>query len=748
MLKDHNAELVLDLVTPSRLFPALCAGLMIGLLSIIIELSLASLIFSGPLASFASNASGLTLFGGFVMCLMVTLGSTCKTSICIPQDAPAAILAAVSAGIAASLSAPGDLHAAVVTVGAAMALSTVATGVLFFVMGRFKLGNLMRYMPFPVIGGFLAGIGWLLVQGSVSIITGVSLSFAELPLLFTASKALQLAPGVALMLVLLLAMKRWSSVYILPGVLCLSLALFALYLAITGQSLADAGRAGLLLGGMPDSAMLWPVFTVADLGIVRWDIILPQLPQLCTIPLVSAISFLLISSGIETATRRDLDLKHELYLNSLVNLVAGACGAHTGYTALSLTMLGPKTGSDSRVIGLTAALLLGVATFFGAAVLGYFPRFILGGMVLFLGVATLMDWVVAARRQVTRLEYALILTILCVIGVFGFLTGVGVGLVLATVVFVVKYSHLPVVRQDTDATVLASTRDRSVPDKHLLREHGRNIRILRVMGYLFFGSANLLSRSVANHLDPQSGEVPSHLILDFSEVDGFDSSAVNCFQRIIQRCAVVGCQVVFSASPHGFEEQMRSAAPHESSSSQFLPDMDRALEWCEDAVLAREQECLAPHADGSSRDKLFDLSVDDMLHRLEQGERFEALVERLEPYLEHRQALAGEFILRQADPQEGIYLFISGQAEQRKQDASGNVTRLRTLGPGNMAGRTASDRKGLAPGSIIALTDCSLAFLPAETLRQLETNDPQTALAFYGMFTAQLETRLTQAVSA
>ena len=736
-------ELLHDVCTPSRLIPALSSGLVVGLLLIVIELSLASLIFSGPLSIFAPSAAGLTLFGGFFMCLFVALGSDYPTSICAPQDAPAAILAAVATGIAASQAGAADPRVAFVTVAAAMALSAVASGFLYLAMGRFGLGNLMRYMPFPVVGGFLAGIGWLLVQGSVSIMAEVPLSFAGLPELLTIGKLLRLAPGAALTLTLLLAMNRWRSVFIMPGVLLSALGAFALYLLFSGQTLADAGRAGLLLGGMPDGGMLWPVFSLSDLALIRWETLLPQLPQLCTIPLVSAISFLLISSGIETAAHRDLDLKHELYLNAAVNVLGGACGAHAGYTALSLSMFGPKTGSDSRLVGLSAALLIGVATFLGAAVLGSFPRFILGGMVLFLGVATLLDWVVYARRQFTRVEYALILAILLIIGLFGFLTGVGVGLVMATVVFVVKYSRLPVVRQDTDATALSSTRQRSVPDQHILREQGQSIRILRVMGYLFFGSANILSRSVAAHLKPVVGPPPSHLILDFAEVDGFDSSAVNCFVRMLQRCTAAGCQVVFSAPPPTLEDQLRRAEPLEADRARFLPDLDRALEFCEDAVLERDLANFSTDA-AAGRSTLFDNAVDDLLLRLEESERFEALLASLAPHLEHRQALAGEVIVRQGDATDGVYLLVSGQAEELFEDGTAAATRLRSLGPGSMAGQLAAGQGHGASGSILARTDCALSFLSAAALRGLETTDPATALGFYSLFSAQLEARLAQ----
>lgn len=731
MLTAHWRELARDTITPSRLIPALSSGFVVGLLIIIVQLSLATLIFAGPLASFAPAATGLTLFGSFVMGLTVALFSGFPTSVCLPEDAPAAILATVAVGIATSLTGDVDPRAAFATVGAAIAISTLASGVLFLVMGRFGLGKLMRFMPYPVVGGFLAGIGWLLVQGSFSIMTGISLSITELPQLLTVDTLLLATPGIVLALTLLGAMKRWNSVFTLPGVLMLALAAFAVFLAATGQSVADAARNGLLLGGMPESGGLWPVFDTSDLARIRWSALLPQLPQLATIPLASAISFLLIASGIETAARRDLNLKHELYLNGVANLIGGSAGSLTGYTALSFSMLGPKTGSDSRLVGVTAALLCGFATFFGAALLSSFPRFILGGMVLFLGVATLLDWVVAARHQVSRSEYVLILIILCAVAFFGFLAGVGVGLIMATLVFVVKYSRLPVVRKDSDARATRSARHRPLPDQIVLHDNGGSVRILHVMGYLFFGSANSLASTVGKHLEADA-DVPTHLIVDFTDVDGFDSSAVNCFLRILQRCAAAGCQVVFAQAPASLERQMRRAAPEQAAHALYLADLDHALEYCEDAVLESQR------ADSEAqRDHLFDRAVDDLLLQLEENERFEALIEALGERVKHRSFAAGQTIVAQGDPMPGICLFVAGQAEEIVRDADGSRRRLRTIGAGDMAGQMTA--AATVPADIVARGDCALAFLPMATLREIEESAPSTALAFYQLYIARHE---------
>lgn len=727
-------SLLQDLTKPSRVIPALSSGFVIALLSVIIELSFASLIFSGPLAPFAPAAAGLTLFGGFVLCLIVSVFSEFPTSVSLPQDAPAAIMGSVSAGILASGTFSDPLEARY-TVAAAMAISTMATGLLFLVIGKFRLGDLMRYMPYPVVGGFLAGIGWLLVQGGVAITTGVPLSLAGLPDLLTPDKLLALLPAVLLMAALLLGLNLWGSPYTLPGTLALAVGTFGLYLAVTGQNLDDAVRSGLLLGGMPKGGMLWPVFLPSDLGHIDWSLLLQQAPQLCTIPLVSAISLLLISSGMETAAKRDMDLTRELYVNAAANLVGGVGGSHAGYTALSLSLLGPKTGSDSRLVGIACALFIGAATFCGATVLGYFPRFILGGMVLFLGVATLLDWVVAVRRQVSRLEYGLIIAILLATGFLGFLEGVGVGLVLATVIFVIKYSRLPVLGQITDASRKPSARTRSVPDRHILRERGQGIIVLRVTGYLFFGSASALGQSVNDLLKAEAAHPPSHLILDFSDVDGFDSSAVNSFLRVLQRCAAAGCLPLLCAAPAGLEEQMRRASPQDAGTARFLPDLDRALELAEDEVLAGAEQ----RSGDSGRDRLFESSVDDLMRRLEDGERFEALLERLDSRLERASFKAGEVIQSAGKPWPGVWMLVSGHAEEIRRNQDGTTVRLRSLGSGDAAGASMPERAPTAWADLVAEEDCVLVLLSADRLRELEAESPSDALAFYTLYAAQFE---------
>ena len=146
------------------------AGLVVGIIELTLAISLASLVFSGDLAPFFSRGIGLFLFGSVSMGLVVAaLGSLPGTAIG-PQDGPAALLAVGASGVASALA--GTLHpeALYFTVVAAILLSSLATGLVFFLIVYFKLGYLVRFIPCPVIVGFLAGTGWLHLRGALEVL--------------------------------------------------------------------------------------------------------------------------------------------------------------------------------------------------------------------------------------------------------------------------------------------------------------------------------------------------------------------------------------------------------------------------------------------------------------------------------------------------------------------------------------------------------------------------------------------------
>ncbi len=153
---------------PGLLLPGLTAGFIAAIVSISIMISLAALIWSGPLHPFLGNGIGFLLFGAFVIGVIVAVTSSLPGVVAIPQDTPAAILALVAAGIAAAMKA-AQPQALYVTVVAATMVTSLLMAACFLLLGSFKASGFVRYIPYPVVGGFLAGTGFLLAKGAFGV---------------------------------------------------------------------------------------------------------------------------------------------------------------------------------------------------------------------------------------------------------------------------------------------------------------------------------------------------------------------------------------------------------------------------------------------------------------------------------------------------------------------------------------------------------------------------------------------------
>ena len=153
-----GAELRADLLS-GKAVPAVSAGFTSGLGLLVAQIAFGSLIYSGALGPWSSQGVGLVLFGNFAACLIFALAGGFRGT--IAGLSPALVI--VMATIGASMEAEGETR--FVTTAGALVIGAVATGAGFFLLGRFRLANLVRFVPYPVTAGFVAGIGAALCLG-------------------------------------------------------------------------------------------------------------------------------------------------------------------------------------------------------------------------------------------------------------------------------------------------------------------------------------------------------------------------------------------------------------------------------------------------------------------------------------------------------------------------------------------------------------------------------------------------------
>ncbi len=708
-------------LAPRRLLPALAAALAVGPIVVIVAISFAALVFSGPLAAYTGAGVGLALGGAAAVAVVVALGSSFRGMVATPQDTTAAVVALIAAAAAAA-AAPGGGAAprsALLTVAAAVALTTVLAGVCFYLLGRFRLGGLVRYLPYPVIGGFLAGTGWLLVRGALGVMADRPVGLRALGDLLEPAVAIRWLPGALFALALLVVLRRVKHYLALPAMVLGSIALFYLALAATGTSLERARQLGLLLGPVPERA-LWRPLVFEALAGADWGVVAGQLPTVGPVVVIGVVALLLNATGLEIALKRDVDLDRELSAAGVANLIAGALGGLPGFQTLSLSSLGHRMAPDSRLVGLLCGGLCAATLFAGGSLLALLPKASVGGLLLFLGLAFLVEWVIDARRSLPRVDYLVVLFILVLVATVGFLESVGAGVVVAVALFVVNYSRVDVVRWQLDAATHPSNVDRPREQVEALRARGAAILLLKLQGYLFFGTANGLLERVKRRLDDPGPPPLAWAIADFALVSGIDSSAVLSFVKLRQLAAARGFGLVATAlSPQVREQLARGGFLGAGGEIHEFGELDRGLQWCEDRLLIAASVAV-------------EAAPMTIRERLERIFRDPAAVERLLGYFERQEVAAGTVLMRRGDPPaDGMFVVESGQVSAQLEIEGGEALRLRTMGPGSVLGEIELYLETPRAASVVAETPCVIWRISAAALLHLKEADPTIAARFH-----------------
>lgn len=725
---------VLEGLEPSRLIPTLTAAVLVGVLEVVIAISFAALIFSGPLADRVSAGIGIGLFAAAVFLVLISLLSSQLGTIGSVQDTSAAVLALVAASIAAAIpDADTRFHTAVVAIG----LTSVLAGGLYFTLGTLRLGNLVRFVPYPVVGGFLAGTGWLLFTGGMGVLTQQSLTVGDLADYARGSLVTRWAPGLAFAVLLLVLTRRYRHFALIPGSILGAIGLFYAVALPAGASGAELEREGWLLGPFPRGA-LWEPWAFSGLPQADWQAIFGQAGNIGTILILGLLALLLNASGIELALNRDADLNRELRAAGMANAVAGAGGGMLGFQALSLTALAQRTGAVSRAVGVLAAVICIAVLLFGAAVLSFFPRPVLGGLLVFLGLSFLVEWVYDAWWRLSRAEYLVVVLILVVVAAVGFLEGVALGIVVALVLFVVSYSRTDLVRHTLSGRTYQSTVERRDAERELLRERGDQIHVMELQGYIFFGTArSMLDLIAARAGNPQLPPL-RFLVVDFRRVTGVDSSALLGFSKTQNLARMQGFELVLTTLSAELRERLeREGLAEDEGLVRMFPDLDYGMEWCEDELLRTSPGGAAA---GGERVPLFNELQDAAGRPLDPA--------RLMPYLTREEVPAAHHVIRQGDRADEIYFLESGRLTARVEVAGEPVTRLRTMGPGTVVGELPLYLGSVRTASVVSDLPSTLYRLTLADLRRLESAEPDLGAALHRMFARMMARRLAESLQS
>jgi len=725
----------------SRLFrfaPDVTAGSISALVTLSYSISYAVLIFSGPtLEPFLARGFHVALVAAALVALVVALKSSFPAAIAGPDSNASAILAVMAAGLTRALAGtPGERVASSVVL--MLILTAVLSGLIVWLLGLLRWGRLVRLIPYPVCGGFLAGSGFLLLAGAFKVLTGQSLGWSTVHLL-AEEPVLAWGTAFAVAITLLVLTRVVRHFLVLPGVFVTAIVAFYLGLWLSGLTMAGARTEGLLMtpietGGGP----WWPSLEVS------WPALVTEWRNFLAMLVVVVVTILLNAAGLELATQREVDLDRELRASGLASLVSGLGGGMVGYLSVSRSLLNARAGATSRAAGVwTAALCAGIALFC-MPLLFYFPRPVLAGLLIYLGVALLREWVWDTFFRLPFREHALIVAILVLIAAQGIITGVVFGLLVASFFFAYSYSRATYIRHDLSVARHRSNKERTLEDTALLQERGDLARALCLQGYLFFALASRLVETCRD-LIVQAGV--RYLLLDFRMVQGLDASAALSLSKLHQLCGRYRVTLILSGlrPEHQAVLQQMRFLPHPEI--HLVSDLDRGMEWMEDRLLAGAHGlpgttsapvlALGNGAPGDTagadiRGILAAHFSPDALQVLL------GLCERLDIPQE-------TMLMRRGDAGDALYFVERGEVSVMVHLEDGKRRRLRTLGPGSMVGEMALYSGQPRSADVVTETPCRAYRLSAERFARLERVDPAVVIEFHSFVVKLLAQRLTAA---
>ena len=714
-----------SVASPTKpLTPNILAGGICALMTLAYASGFATLIFGGSLAAYSSQAVLAAIISSAVTILVLSWRSSFSFAMGGPDSNPSAILAVTVASIAGEIIRSSGVNSGelIPTVMLFLFVSSAGCGLLLYLVGEFHLGRFVRLIPYPVVGGFLVGTGFLLVSGGWKMLVGTSPVHTKLAHIAAVHPLAWITAGVVAVALLTL-MRLTKHFLVIPGVILGATILFHLGLALSGMDTNQVHSAGLLLSPTPIGA--WANPFNQPWSLVRWDLILHHAYDFIAMTMVVVITILLNATSLDYATGQDADFDRELKALGLANLLAGLSGGLVSVNSFNRSLLNLRAGANSPWAGRICVGFVLILTLFAPGVVSLLPKPVLTGLIIYLGLSLLINWLWDCRREMPLIDYMTMLAILLIVAGFGIVPGVILGVVISMLSFVITFSRTSVIKHRFNGVVRHSNVERPLHEMEWLRSHGDRLQGASFQGYLFFGTATAI-------LD-ELREVPGKatvLILDFWYVRGMDASTVMVMRKLFKLCTDANTQVAFTGINNELYKKMLVCGLDVARSpAHNFTDLDRGLEWAEQNIL-----CQA----------IGRITLAEMLGGLSDSE-----AEAIGRFFTKKVVDANETFIRRGDNADTFFIVLEGRVSiQLVLKGTGYLKRLRTYGPGTIIGEMGFYSGASRSADISADIESHMLVINRADFAQLETEQPALAGKIHRLVVNSLSARLRVANEA
>ncbi|MFA5215747.1 SulP family inorganic anion transporter [Sulfuricurvum sp.] len=662
------------------------------------------------------------------------------------------IIAALMGGTNKLISAPSAPAAAVMsafaleyitrgvsadTVFILLMVVALLSGMIQVAFGVIGLGRLIKYMPFPVVSGYLSGVGLYIIASQFPKFLGVSpeLHFWESlqnPILWQWQS---IVVGFSTILAMLFADKIFRFIPAVIGALIIGIGIYFL-LALIDPSLLHPNNRYVIgeLGGSGGVDFL-QIFTgrFEELSKLSWENVTTLLFPALTMAALLSIDTLKTCVVVDSITRSYHNPNKELIAQGSGNIASALIGGMPGSGMMGATMVNISSGASSRVSGFIEGLMAIIAFVVLGNFIAWIPVAALAGILIVIGVRMIdKRSIELLESRKTALDFLIIIAVALTAILVSLIAAAGVGLMLAIVLYIVQQIGTSVVYRHMDGTEVKSKIVRTREESALLREKGSCFSVYELHGSLFFGTANQLYSILQEDLKQKK-----YIIMDMKRVQTVDLTAAHILLQIKDILHDRGGYLMVCRLPHKLPtgDDLESYFNHVGLLKHLSPimvfdDLDDAIEWTENLII---NEGLLEE----NGERLLELHDFDLFK-----ERHEDTIQEIQSLVESRSVKKGEIIYSEGASQGEIFLIRRGSVRIMLPFPDRKSVHLSTLGQNDFFGEFSFLEGSPHYTDAIAGSDTDLYAITRESFDLFSIHHKKAAFHFMQSLATVLAERL------
>ena len=655
-----------------------------------------------------------------------------------PCGPAAAVLSAFAAEMVSAHRAGGAVPAG--RVAALMIALALASGALQFLYGAIGGGKLIKFIPYPVVAGYLSGVGVLIFASQIPSFLGYSPSAGLLAGLSAPEhwKWQGIAVGLTTVAGTLAAPRLLKAVPApIVGLGAGMLAYFVIGLGFP-EMLRQSGNPlvlGPVGGGLgafgPHWAAQWQ--TMGLLEPSDWKLLL--VPAL-TLSALLSIDTLKTCVVVDTLTRSRHDSNRTLIGQGIGNTASALLGGMPGSGMMGATIVSLNSGSQTKRSGLFEGCFVLLAFVLFGNWVGWLPLAALAG-VLMVVACKMFDWrsFQLLRNRGTILDFVVIWAVIITAARFSLIAASGTGVALAVIIFLRDQIRSPVLHRKTYGNQISSKKSRLPAESRALEAFGGQTVICELQGTLFFGTADKLYVE----LEPDLKRC-QFVILDMRRVQSVDFTAAHMLELIEALLQDRQAFLLFSHMPatlpggENLEAYLRKVGvTGRQANVKLFAELDEAMAWAEDRLLEEHHLLLDENAQTS-----LELAEIELFRGIEPPQSLAAI----QTCAAGRSVAAGGTIFQTGDPGDELFLIRRGEVRIELPVGEGRHRTLAYFGRGNFFGEMGFLDQRARSANAVATAQTELFVLRRSHFDEICKERPLLNETVLGRMAAALAVRL------